>query len=385
MASTIVSALGKDVEKGLSIKENLSEYKSMIDKYLSANTNKYFISGPGERPIFSTEYIEKYIRLTGLTKDKVNQIIKNSKSIGSNWYIMNNPFNVANALATRYFAMKNNTDYLKYTKWYLIVSMYPSIHFKYFKYGTNEACMNYTIANLSGKYKLKQTANMWSSLTEVVDTALELHKKRIIDGDDTAFVKYIQDVHTRMNSLIKNIANEYYKNYEDQKYLKSEHESFEDDSYYEADSSSYIIERLTNKVVGHLVVNGPDMKLVQLAAKTNSISVNELRNYTQTMISEKQRDDIQVIVESLLYLFLNAPGENHTVKDIGTNTFMIYCLQVYKRSNTTDKNVIAIKAILDRWLDELGLTKKVSRTATIINFRRALYTFFVMSIQKIAG
>jgi hypothetical protein len=219
----------------------------------------------------------------------------------------------------------------------------------------------------------------------MIDTAYNHHKKAIIDGDDKAFVKYIQDVHTRLNSLIKNIAREYYDNYENQRYLKTEHESFEDESYYEADSNSYVIDRLTNKVVTHLVVNGPDMKLVQLAAKTNSVSVNELRNYTQTMVNEKQREDIQSIVEALLFLFLNSPDEHHTASDIGTNTFMIYCLQVYKRSNTTDKNIIKIKDILDRWLDELGLTAKVSRTATIVNFRRALYTFFVMSIQKIAG
>lgn len=385
MASSIVNALGKDVETGLSNKDNLSAYKDMIDKYLAYNTDKYFISGPGERPTFPQEYIDRYINMIGLTKDKVNSVIKNSKSIGNNWYIMNNPFNVANALATRYFAMKKNEDYLRYSKWYLLVSMYPTIHYKYFKYGTNEACMNYTIANLTGKYKMKQTANMWSSFTEMIDTAYKLHEKAIIDGDDKAFIKYIQDVHTRLNSLIKNIAKEYYDNYENQRYLKSEHESFEDDSYYEADSNSYVIDRLTNKVVTHLVVNGPDMKLVQLAAKTNSVSVNELRNYTQTMVNEKQREDIHSIVEALLFLFLNSTDEHHTASDIGTNSFMIYCLQVYKRSNTTDKNIIRIKSILDRWLDELGLTAKVSRTATIVNFRRALYTFFVMSIQKIAG
>lgn len=385
MASTIVNALGKDVEKGLSNKNNLSEYKDMIDKYLSNNTTKYFISGPGERPIFSTDMANKYIQLIGLDRDKINKVIKDSKSIGSNWYIMNNPFNVANVLATRYFAIKKDKDFLKYTKWYLLVSMYPTIHFKYFKYGTNEACMNYTVANLTGKYKLKQTANMWSSFTEMIDTAYELHEKKIIEGDDKSFVKYIQDVHTRMNSLVKNIAREYYDNYENQRYLKSEHESFEEDSYYEADSNSYLIERLTNKVVTHLVVNGPDMKLVQLAAKTNSVSVNELRNYTQTMVNEKQREDIRTIVEALLFLFLNSSDVQHTSKDIGTNTFMIYCLQVYKRSNTTDKNVIKIKSILDRWLDELGVSNRISRAATIVNFRRALYTFFVMSIQKIAG
>ena len=63
---------------------------------------------------------------------------------------------------------------------------------------------------------------------------------------------------------------------------------------------------------------------------------------------------------------------------------MIYCLQIYRRSNTTDKNIIKIKAILDKWLKDLGLMDKTNRTATIVSFRKALFTFFVMEIQKIA-
>ena len=385
MSNIFLTQLGDDVSKKLSSKESLTIYKSTIDKYLSANTDKYFVSGPTERPVFSTDQINQYITMVGLTRDKINQTIKSSKSIGDTWHIMNNPFNVANVLATRYFAIKKQSEYIKLSKWYLIISMYPSLHFKYFKYGTNEACMNYTVANLTGKFKLKQTGNMWNTLTDIVDTTYELHEPRIIKSEDMSFVKYIQDVHTRLNSIMKNLANEYYKNFQNQKYLQSEHESFDEDSYHEADSTSYVIDRLTNKVVTHLIVNGPDLKLVQLAAKTNTVSVNQLRTYTNTIINDNHREDIQTVVESLLYLYLNAPDVHHTEADIGTTDFMIYCLQVYKRSNTKDKTILTIKSVLDKWLKELGITDTVTRAATLINFKRALYTFFVMSIQKIVG
>ena len=385
MSNVIVKELEETVSKALSSKDNLKDYKETIDKYLSSNTHKYFIPGPGERPIFADEYKNRYISLVGLTSDKIMSTIKNSKDIKSNWNIMNDPFNTALSLALRYFTVKKNEDYIRYTKWYLIVATYPSYHYKYFKHGVNESCMNYTIANLSGKYKMKQTANIWNTFTDMVDTAFELHKEKITKGEDKAFVAFIQDIHARMNSLIKNIASEYYDNYEHQRYLKLEHDIYDDDNYYESESNSYVIDQLANKVVTHMVVNGPDMKLVQLAAKTNEVSVNQMRNYTQTMINDKHRDEIRIVVESILYLFLNATDERHTPKDIGTNNFMIYCLHLYKRSNTVDPNIIRIKSILDKWLQDLGLMQKTTRNATVINFRRAFYTFFVMSIQKIAG
>lgn len=382
-SSLITKELYDKVEKSLKNKDTLKTYKDTIDKYLAINHDKYFSIGPLERPIFSTTSSDNYIELVGLTREEISKVLKKSKAVGSGWYIMNNPFNVANVLATRYFLITKNPEFVKFTQWYLIVSFYPSIHFKYFKYGVNEACMTYTVNNLSGKYRIKQEGNLWNIFTKMMETMLELHEKNLIKGDDKAFVRYIQDAHTRINSLIQNIASEYYDNYENQRFLSTEHESFEEDDYYEADSNSYAIERITNKVVTSLVVNGPDMKLVEMSAKMNDVSVNQLRNYVSTMINEKQRDDIKKIVEALLFLFLfNKDGETHSPRDVGTNDFLIYCLKVYKKSNTNDDNIKTIKTILDKWLDDLGLLNKTANKPTINNFRKALFTFFVMTIQK---
>lgn len=384
--STITDQLYSTVEKTLVNRGTLKEYKDGIDKYLALNTDKYFSQGIGDRPIFSEQDKDAFIRLTGLTKEQIKKTLKDSKNIGSSWYIMNDPFNIANVLATRYFSIKKNAEGIKYSKWYLIVSMYPSLHWKYFqKCNPNAACMDYTINNLSGKYHIRQYGSLWNALVAMIDNTYDFYKDRIIEGSDLNFVKYVQDVHTRMNSLLKNISNQYYENYKNQRYLGVEHESFDEDSYHEADSNTYAIERLTNKVVTHLVVNGPDMRLVEIAAKTNQVSVNELRNYTQSMINDRRRNEIREVVEAILFLYLfNTDGEIHSQKDIGTNNFMIYCLKIYKRSNTTDKNIIKIKTVLDKWLKEVGLFEATSRQATIINFRKALFTFFVLTIQRMA-
>lgn len=381
--SSITHKLYESVEKSLSIKAKQDTYKENIDKYMAANVDKYFIVGPGDRPIYSDVQINTYIQLCGLTPDAIKQALKESDKVGSGWNIMNNPFNTANVLATRYFAIKKKPEFIKLSEWYIIVSMYPSIHSKYFKYGVNEACMAYTINNLSDKYKIKQLKSLWAAMTDMIHTAYQLHEKNIIEGEDIAYVKYIQDVHTRLNSLIRNIANEYYANHDNRKYLETEFESFDEDNYHEADSNSYEIDRIANNVVNQLVIHGPDMKLVELSAKSANVSVNQLRTYTLTLINGKHRKDIWDITEALLFLYLfNDDGESHSVAQIRTNDFMLYCLKVYKRSNTTNKNVIKIKAILDRWIDEVGVKDETNRAPTIMNYKKALYTFFVFSIEK---
>lgn len=383
--TSITDALYPKVQKALSNPDNLLKYKKDLDRYMAANTDKYFICGPGMRPVFTDTHKQSYLDNIGLTSADVKKAIKDSKHIGTNWNIMNDPFNTANALATRYFAEKKNKEYIKWSQWYLLIALYPSLHYKYFKYNTNEACMAYTINNMSDKFKIRQLKSLWATLCDLIEIAYNLHEERILTGKDIAYVKYVQDVHTRINSLLKNIADKYYENYEQQKFVETEFESFEEDNYHEANSTSYDIDRLTNNCLTQLILHGSDMKLVEIAAKTSQVSVNELRTCMSKIINDTHKDGIKTVIENILFLFLfNTDGEPHSTRDVGTNTFMIYCLQVYKRSNTTNKNVVAIKSTIDGWLIETGIVSKKSRTATVLCFKKAFFTFFVMSIQKYA-
>lgn len=383
--TSLTDSLYPKVQKALANNENLIKYKTDLDKYLSHNADKYFISGPGMRPTFTDTHKQAYLEAVGLTNADVKQAIKDSKHIGNTWAIMNDTFNTANALATRYFAIKKNSEYIKLTQWYLLVGMYPSLHYKYFKYNTNEACMQYTVNNISEKFKIRQLKSLWATLCDLIETTYALHEPRLIEGHDTAYVKYIQDVHTRINSLLKNIADKYYENYNEQKFVETEFESYDDENYHEANSTSYDIDKLTNNCLTQLILHGADMRLVEIAAKTAQVSVNELRSCMTKVINEAHKDSIKTVIENILFLFLfNTDGESHAPREVGTNTFMIYSLQVYKRSNTTNKNVITIKDTIDVWLDETGIKGKRNRVATVLCFKKAIYTFFVMTIQKYA-
>lgn len=378
-SDTLLTKLYPTVEKSLSIKANEDKLMKTIGAYIDRNMDKLSKPGPADRVPFETRDSEDFIAATGLTTPQIKEAIKESAYIGNTWRIMATPFYTANTMAIRYYTLKNKTDKAHLIAGYLCFSMYPLIHWKYFQYGMNENAMNYTIANLSNKYKFKTLGSVYAAFMEMAVGCYDLHKERIKKGGDKEITDFVNDMHSRLNDRMKNVGNEFYKNYKEGKYLNVDSDSLEEDNYHEADNNSFAIDRILNNVITKLVVQGPNMRLVNMAAKMSGVSVNELRNYTNNLVSEEHKDDIRSICESILYIYL---FENQKrPEEIKSNQFLIDSLEVYKRSNSNDKNVNNIKSILDKWINDLDVYKKTQRVATINNFRRALYIFFVLSIQ----
>ena len=376
----LITQLYPLIEKGLSKKENVLNLKKAVGRYIDINSNKLSTIGPIHRTIFSEDDMNEMYKAIEVEPLKIKEIIKNSPTIQTQWQIMNNPFNSACCLAIRYFKIKKMNDMADIVLIYLTLSMYPSLHHKYFEFEPNENIMNYTINNLSNKFKIKQTGTIHNALIDTSFVSDRKYTDELIHGSDKEIVDYVQAIKTRLNMLMRKIANEFYDNHNDKKYMNLESDSFEEGNYHESDSNIYAIERITNAVVLKLIVNGPNINSITLSAKLCQVSVSELRNYIETLLVQEKREEIRTIVDSILFLFLF--DSHNTIQQIGSNEFLVYCLELYKKSNTSDKNIIKIKKVLDGWLEELGTYKKTQRLATINNFRRALFTFFVASIQK---
>lgn len=390
-STILIDNLYDKVHKSLSDKSSYQSIKSEFDKYMSKNIDKYMtVTAPAKKPIFLDNEKNKFISTVGLNGYDIVDCVKQTVKQGviKNWYQLDNPYFISTALATRYYTKTNNDAGVKLCFGYMILERYPSLHHKYFgKMGAshpNPNIMEYTINNMSSKFKIKQSSSLWEAMIDIVSTAYDHFKKDIERGYDTDIHNYMMRVQTSLNSFMRKITNQYSENWRAGNRTKVETEIFEDDNYYEGDSNSYAIERISNSVVSHLVVNGPNMQLVDMAAKMNQVSVSLLRSYTQSMINDKHRDEIRQIIECILSLYLFS-DEPHSIRMIGTNDFLLYCLQLYKKSNTINKDILKIKSILDKWLVDLGIMSKTSRDATVNSFRKALYVFFVLSIQKIGG
>lgn len=367
------------VEKGLSKKENTEILKKAVSNYLDRNADRLTTLGPVYRTIFSESDMQVLYTAVDIDPFTIKKIVQSSPIIKGQWKIMNNIFNPTIALAIRYYTLKKDNDMVSALLIYLTLSMYPSLHYKYFKHEPNEQIMNYTINNLSNKFKIKQTGTMYHALIDTTQVCYNTNTDKLTRCIDKDIVDFIMDEKTRLNSLLKKIANEFYKNNENGNYLNLDSDSTDEDNYHEADSNIFAVERLTNNVVLKLTVDGPNMRLIATSANICKVSVSELRNYVNTMVINDNREDIRVVTESILFLYIF--GSQNTIQEVNSNKFLMYCLETYKKSNTTDENIIKIKKVLDKWLEDLGTYKKTQRFATINSFRRALFIFFVLSIQ----
>lgn len=377
--SYIMNEVYPYVEKSFSDKNNINKYSRIIGSFIDKNHELLSDIGPSKIILFTDYEKNQVYNLLDISPKIVKDAKNKSKDIKSTGLNLADPFKPLMSMIVRYFSLKKDEKMTKMSVFYLGCALYPSLFTKYWKFAPNEKVMQYTINNLSNKYKIKQLGSLMATIDDLCWGAYLLHKDGLEKGSDKSVVDFVLSMQTRLNSFLKQLANEWYQNYQSGNYLENEFESSDDDNFREADSTAHVIERIVDKVSLKLVIEGPPMKIITIAANSNKVSVNELRNYITSMVVQKNIEEVKSIIEAILTLFLY--DEQNSSKDINSDKFLFHCIDTYKRSNTTNESVIVIKKILDVWLDRVEIYKKTQRPGTINDFRRAIYMFFVMAIQ----
>ena len=382
ITSVILANIYPKVEQAFTSKDTQRKFMNIVASYVDRNVNRLSTAGPSKRTLFSDMERNKVYDLIDFDPKSCKAIVKQSNYIKSSWKIVNDPFNLIMMMILR-FAKLNKLDQInQLAVTYLTLSMYPSLHYKYFKFEPNEAIMQYTINNLSNKFKVKQVGNILQALVDTTALADKTYDKFIRHANDKELTDYINAYKTRLNSLIKKIRDAFEKDYRSGNYMNTERDNEDETDFMMSDSNSLLIQRVVDQVALKLSINGPDSRIVDISAKMNQVSVNETRNTLNIITQNKEESvNIRALCEAILYLYL-FNGENH-VSDLNGSKFLTFCLAVYKKSNTNDENVIKIKTILDTWIEKYSETyRKTQRVATVNNFRRALYIFFVFTIQR---
>lgn len=382
ITSVILANIYPKVEQAFTSKETQRKFSAIVASYVDRNVNRLSTAGPSKRTLFSDMERNKVYDLINFDPKTCKAIVKHSNYIKASWKIVNDPFNLVMMMILRYAKLNQLDQINQLAVTYLTLSMYPSLHYKYFKFEPNEAIMQYTINNLSNKFKVKQVGNILQALVDTTALADKTYDKNIRHANDKELTDYINAYKTRLNSLIKKIRDAFEKDYRSGNYMNTERDNEDENDFKTSDSNSLLIQRIVDQVVLKLSVNGPDSRIVDISAKMNQVSVNETRNTLNQLTQNKDESiNIRALCESILYLYL-FNGENH-VNDLNGSKFLTFCLAVYKKSNTNDENVIKVKSILDTWIEKYSETyRKTQRVATLNNFRRALYTFFVFTLQR---
>ena len=239
--------------------------------------------------------------------------------------------------------------------------------------------MNYTINNLSNKFKIKQLGSVLNTIIYTSNTCYDAYVDRVKECSDIDIHKYVSDIQTRLNSLLSNIADKFYENKNSGNYLNTEEDNYDEENFHLTDNDSMAIERIAGAIMIKMSSQGVNYKHAEEAARICQVSVTALRN-ALIEIDREYDKEIKEFVTSVLQVFL-LEGKNPP-RAIKSAHFYSQCILVYSKSNTLDPAILKIKELLDKWLTATSEAyNKTERLATKNNFRRAVFCYYIRRIM----
>ncbi|QXN70269.1 hypothetical protein Goe21_00650 [Bacillus phage vB_BsuM-Goe21] len=378
--TVIKDNLEKAIHVALSDKHNTDKLNHIVKKYIDHNNQILYANAPLQRLYFSDTDRNHIFELTGVKKNYIGEIIKKVDMIKSSWKIVNNPFNILMAMIIRQYSIDKKEESLNNSLLYLTLSLYSSLHYKYFQYIPNENVMNYTINNLNNKFLFKQYGVVIKALFHTANKTLEKYEKDLKRGNDEDIVNFLMFLQTRLNNLMKNFTSEYMKNYKSKKYLNTEKDNTDEDNFYETDNVSLMISRLTSQTTNKFYSGDLNDKLIRVSSKFSDVSPITLK-YALESIKKNEREKVESLIQSILQVYL-IDGKN-SYESIASQRFIAYCISIYSKSNTKDVNILRIKKLLDYFLkNNSNKYSETEREATRISYRKAFYMYIVLFIQQ---
>lgn len=374
------------VEKTFTTQANVRKYKMLISQFFEKNTPKLTTPGPQYLIVFGDADKDEFYKLFGITKEEIIFAMKNViKSAGSSAefkYLTNNPFLSFLYYIIRYFTLHHDDKALNATLGLFSIDVYWSIFTKYFPNGVIEPVMNYTIDNLTDKFIIKKAGTIFGALTESAKHSYEFHKSKIRTGNDPDCIAFLQRIRNDQNSMFRTLSGIYYDNHKKGNAITTRNDDYDPENPILDDitSASTEVQATVNRVCMPMIANGVDISLAEAAAAIGNVSITNLRIYLMKIFVNERLDEITQIVESILFLYIN--GEHKSSRDIRSAHFLYWTCALFKKTNSKDGNIVRINTILNRWGEETGIYKAFKSEGSKINYKRAIFTYIAMCIQK---
>lgn len=384
ISTIILEKLYPTVEASLDNQVVDKQFKRLVGDFIDRNNEK--LRTPGPLYLIPVTDMDKaaFFNLFQLDeKDIVNMVIEvTSKLNGSDFkYLRQNPLFWLLFCCVRFYTIKKDSKGLNTALAMYALAVYPSIFHKYFKYEVSRpGVMAYTIDNLTNKFIIKQQGHIFGALTFSIQQSYKFLQSGIIKGTDDEVIRFIQRIRNDQNSMIKKICDQYTKNHAKGLSINTALDTGDSGEIiddYVNDTSQ--VQSTVNAIVMPLITNGVNLKYVDAAAKMSQISTSEVRHYLSKIIVNEQSDNITKFIESILFVWLY--DEKHTRKEINTTEFLLWSSRLFRRTNSNNENILNIKNILNEWGDMSGIHNKYAREASRINYKKAVFFYFILSIQ----
>ena len=242
--------------------------------------------------------------------------------------------------------------------------------------------MEYVVNNnLSQKYDLASKGSVIGAIESIGLTWIDTYKNKFKSYSDEDIVYLVQQFHSRIGSFMKNIAEEYYKAYEDKdSYMAYSSDSFDSEDFHIADNDSLKTERLAEAVMNRITSTGIDYKIAKACSDEN-ITPNEAKAVIESITMNK---DNLADIKELVSLIISTYFATHEDKDCTNISFITFT--VAPKPNAKQKEIIRQKEIIENFLCESGTAymRRRSRLATKNSYERCVKMYFALTIHDCA-
>ena len=374
-----------------SLASNTNKFKKCVADYIQPRTKELYDVCPCDRIYFGIEDMNNFYKSLNIDPEDIK------KDLSQTYYFNVAKFNPAAAKdeftvsvmnVIRYFYVNNKKNEAELAGVYLAFSgkFYPSIHYGRFPTvppSEHRHVMEYVVNNmLSNKFDIKREGSLFGAIRSIVSTWLKGYGAKFKSFDDEDVAYLIQQLHNRIKSFLTNIAEIYYKVYDDKDYYLSydsdRTESNDDGTMVKlADNDSLKAERAIAKTMTYLNNHSVDMKICKTASDSN-VKMTEVYSIIESILSDN--DNIVVVKEFVSCIIYDYMANSDT-KDIRGIDFISY--SITPKPNSKNPIIIREKEILEGWLDEKSdnYRRRKSREATKVSYHKSILTYFVLTIN----
>ena len=389
-----VEKVGKRVDKVLSDPAKVKEFNNLVRNYINRNITKLTKSGPCDMIPFTDLDHKQFQEMFGfwynITKTKetspneireyITEYSKLAHAKITFW--LNNSSQVLFYFVIRYFTMHPDPKSLNAALSIYTLCIYPVMFHKYFPLGVMEPIMQYTIDNLTEKFLIKKSKHLFDSLLQSIQASYRFHKNNFKNASDKNVADWISRIRNDQNSMLKKISNEYMKNWKDGKAARTTNEEYDSDTPIidELENGTTAVQNIVQKVTLPIIEEGVDLVRAEAAAKMAQVSISDCRYFLTLIITDSNADLIQKFIESILFLYIYEGKK--TERDIRSTYFITWAASLFKKTNSKNPNINTINGILNTWSENSGINKKFSRIASRINYKKAIFYYLILCIQK---
>lgn len=380
----MIEKLYPKIDAVLKTPQGDKKFKQLVGQYMDRNNDKLHTSGPLYMIPFGDIDKAQYFSLFDITakeiQDMVDGVTNNLSSTSDFKLLKGNPIFWVFYCCIRFYTLKNDEKGLNTALAIYALSAYPSIFHMFFRYQPNEAVMQYTMDNLSEKYLMKQGGHLFGGLFLSIKHSYEFLKPYMKDASDKEIIRFIQRIRNDQKSMIKNICDQYMTNHAKGLRVKLTKDSYDEVQLdVDTENNTTIVEVVSNNIVNQIITNGLDLKRVTLCKDLANIGLADCRFYLSKIIAVKYTKEIQAFIHAVLFLYLY--DEHKKREDINSSHFLVWSSELFRKTNSNNKNIKCIKDTLDKWGEETGVHDKFKREASRVNYKKAIFWYFILSIQ----